>query len=144
MVKAYHIWILNTFKHMEKKIFFHDTDSGGVVYYARYLNYLEESRTEFLEQKGLSVQEFHEQGFLYAVRTCNLSYRSPARYGDIVSCSAKLKKITAAQLFFDQKIINKKSGRLLLEAEVSLVCLTLDFKPTQIPEIFRNKLLEEK
>ncbi len=125
---------------MEKKIYYHDTDAGGVVYYGRYLNYLEEARTEFLEQRGLSVTEFQKKGNLYAVRQCTIVYRSPARYGEILSCTAELKKMTAAQLMFEQKIIEKATGRLVVEAEVNLVCLTLDFKPSVLPEDIRTKL----
>jgi len=125
---------------MEKRIFYHDTDSGGVVYYGNYLKYLEESRTELLEQKGLSVEIFRQRGMLYAVRKCNVTYRSPARYGDVLLCDAKVTKITAAQLFFEQKIYHKKSSRLLVEAEVVLVALNTDFKPVEIPEDLRAKL----
>ena len=56
---------------MEKRIYYYDTDAGGVVYYGNYLKYLEESRTEFLEQKGLSVTQLHRAGFFYAVRKCS-------------------------------------------------------------------------
>ena len=125
---------------MEKRIYYHDTDAGGVVYYGRYLNYLEEARTEFLDKRGLSVKDFHDQGYLYAVRKCTITYKSPARYGDVVVCDAKLKEITAAQLIFIQTIKDKKSNRLMVEAEVALVCLTKDFKPTQIPEDLKKNL----
>jgi len=125
---------------MEKRIYYHDTDAGGVVYYGNYLKYLEEARTEFLEKKGLSVAGFNKRGFLYAVRKCNVTYKSPARYGDTVVCEAKLVKTTAAQLVFDQKIHDKASGRILVEAEVTLVCLTHDFKPVQIPNDLKEKL----
>ncbi|MCR4337926.1 MAG: acyl-CoA thioesterase [Candidatus Omnitrophica bacterium] len=128
---------------MEKRIYYHDTDSGGVVYYGNYLKYLEEARTEFLEKKGYSVLALHEQGFLYAVRKCSITYRSPARYGDTITCDAHLIKATAAQLIFDQKVYDKPSGRLILEAEVSLVSLTKDFKPTTIPEDLKEALLRE-
>src|SRR3989339_162131 len=111
---------------MERQIYYHDTDAGGVVYYGNYLKFLEEARTEFRERK-----------FLYAVRKCNLTYKSPARYGDIIICTADLKKTTAAQLIFDQKIFNKDTGKLLVEAEVSLVCLTQDFKPTTLPDYLK-------
>lgn len=126
---------------MEKKIYYHDTDAGGVVYYANYLKYLEEGRTEFLAEKGLSVAEFHACGFLYAVRQCHVNYRSPARYGDTIICRTKLLKITAAQLVFDQKVYNKSDDRLLVDAEVSLVSLNRDFKPTPIPEKIKSRLL---
>lgn len=126
---------------MEKRIYYHDTDAGGVVYYGRYLNYLEEARTEFLEKKGLSLGVFRQYGFLYAVRKCSISYKAPARYGDTILCDASLIRMTAAQLVFDQKIHDKQSGRLLVEAEVILVSLNRDFKPTPIPEALKSKLM---
>ena len=127
---------------MEKRIFYHDTDAGGVVYYGNYLKYLEEARTEFLEKKGLSVEMFLKRGMMYAVRECKVIYRSPARYGDVLLCEAQLIRATAAQLIFDQKIFHKESGRLMVEAEVSLVCLSKDFKPMQIPEDLKARLTE--
>ncbi len=126
---------------MLKRIYYHDTDAGGIVYYGQYLCYLEEARTEFLEQKGLSVQMFRDRGLNYAVRQCNVSYRSPARYGETLVCTAELKKATAVQLIFDQKIVDQKDGRLIVEAEVSLACLNMDFKPTPIPEDLKEKLI---
>jgi len=125
---------------LEKRIYYHDTDAGGIVYYGQYLCYLEEARTEFLENRGLSVELFKERGFVYVVRQCNVSYRSPARYGDVILCEAKLKKMGASQLIFDQTVHDKKDGRLIVEAEVSLVCLNADFKPTPIPDDLREKL----
>ncbi len=125
---------------MEKRIYYHDTDAGGIVYYGQYLCYLEEARTEFLEKQGLSVQMFKERGLAYAVRHCNIQYKSPARYGDTLVCTATLTKATAAQLVFDQKITDKKDGRLIVEAEVSLVCLNVDFKPTPIPDDLKAQL----
>ena len=125
---------------MEKRIYYHDTDAGGVVYYANYLKYLEESRTEFLEKKGLSVTQLHKLGFFYAVRKCALTYKSPARYGDTIVCEARLKEITAARLIFEQTIHDKASGRLLVEAQVDLASLTRDFKPSAIPDEIRVKL----
>ena len=125
---------------MEKRIYYHDTDAGGVVYYGNYLKYLEEARTEFLEKKGLSIELFLHKKFLYAVRQCTISYKSPARYGDTILCDAHLKKVTAAQLVFEQKIYDKPTGRVLVEAEVSLVSLDRNFKPAPIPEDVKEKL----
>lgn len=126
---------------MEKRIYYHDTDAGGVVYYGTYLKYLEEARTEYLEKRGLSVVALHEKGFLYAVRKCNIIYRSPARYGETLICDAVLKRITAAQMIFDQKITDTKTGRLIVESEVTLVSLDKDFKPTPISDEIRAALL---
>jgi len=121
-------------------MFYHDTDAGGVVYYANYLKYLEEARTEFLEKKGLSVADFTKRGMLYAVRKCSIVYRSPARYGEILMCTATLKTMTAAQMIFHQTIHEKKSHRLIAEAEVTLVSLNQSFKPTPIPEDLKAQL----
>ena len=125
---------------MEKRIYYHDTDAGGIVYYANYLKYLEEARTEFLEQRGLSVADFTKRGMLYAVRKCSITYRSPARYGETLICTATLKNITAAQLIFIQEIHEKKSKRLLVDAEITLVSLSKDFKPCPIPEDLKAQL----
>ena len=127
---------------MEKRIYYHDTDAGGIVYYGQYLCYLEEARTEFLEQKGLSVQMFKDRGLTYAVRECHVIYKSPARYGDPLICLAKLEKATAVQLAFEQTIHDKKDGRLIVEAKVILVCLNTEFKPTTIPDDLKEKLLD--
>ncbi len=125
---------------MEKRIYYHDTDAGGVVYYGNYLKFLEESRTEFLEQKGLDITALAQAGFHYAVRKCSIVYKSPARYGDVIICEAQLKKITAAQFIFDQKVYEKNSKRLLVEAEVTLVSLSREFKPIPIPAEIKLKL----
>ncbi len=120
---------------MEKRIYFHDTDCGGVVYYSNYLKFLEEARTELIESKGIKVLEF-----LHAVRKCNITYKSPARYGDILLIETKIRELTAAQIIFEQKIFNKSDKRLVVEAETSLVSLNSDFKPTQIPEYVKKAL----
>ncbi len=125
---------------MEKRIYYHDTDAGGGVYFGHYLKYLEESRTEFLEERGCGVKDFTKQGLFYAVRKCTITYKSPARYGDCLICRAQIKEMTAAQIIFNQTIHDKPSGRVIVEAEVSLVCLTKDFKPTQIPDQLKKKL----
>ena len=125
---------------MEKQIFFHDTDAGGIVYYGNYLKYLEEARTEFLEKRGLSVETFHERNLIYAVSSCLIHYRSPARYGEVLICGASLKKATAVKLIFDQLIHEKQSQRLVADAEVTLVCLSNDFRPTAIPDDLKEKL----
>jgi len=125
---------------MEKKIFYHDTDSGGIVYYANYLKYLEEARTEWLEARGLGMQPFLNLGLLYAVRSCNVVYKSPARYGDVICCDAAVEKMTGVQIFFRQKIWHKTTGKIIVEAEVVLVCLGKDFKPCAIPVELREKI----
>lgn len=126
---------------MQKRIFFHDTDSGGVVYYANYLKYLEEARTEFLEQKGLSVADFHARELIYAVSECHIKYHHPARYAETLLCEARLKEATAVKLIFEQTIKEITTQKLLVTAEVTLVCLNKNFRPTPTPEDFKTRLL---
>jgi acyl-CoA thioester hydrolase len=125
---------------MEKKIYYHDTDCGGVVYYGRYLNYLEEARTEYLENRGISVKAIAIQGFFFAVRSCNIVYKSPARYGDVLVCDAVLRDQTPAQIIFIQEIKQKNSGKLVAKAEVALVCLDNAFHPVAIPNQIKENL----
>ena len=124
---------------MEKRIYYHDTDAGGVVYYGRYLAFLEEARTELLDATGLTVKALNDRGYLFAVRKCTITYKAPARYADVILCDAKVIKTTAAQMFFEQTIRHKESGQLLVEAEVALACLSLDFKPRELPEDLKIK-----
>ena len=121
---------------MEKRIFYHDTDAGGVVYYANYLKYMEEARTLYLEERGVAAHG----DFLYAVRKCTITYKAPARYGDTVICETSLKDMSAAQMTFVQNIHLKEDKKLLVAADVTLVSLTPDFKPVPIPENIRQKL----
>lgn len=125
---------------MTKQIYYHDTDAGGVVYYANYLKYLEEARTEFFEQHGLGITPFLARGLIYAVRSCNIKYKAPARYGDTVTADAKLVRLSAAQIFFSQTVLNQATGKVLVEAEVVLVCLDRDFKPQPIPADIKEKI----
>ena len=65
---------------MEVRIYYDDTDAGGVVYHANYLRYLERGRTEFLRDRGLSVQAMHEAGIIFPVVAIEINYRAPARW----------------------------------------------------------------
>ncbi len=125
---------------MEKRIYYHDTDAGGVVYYGRYLAFLEEARTELLDETGLTVKALNDRGYLFAVRKCTITYKAPARYGDVILCDAKVVKMTAAQLFFEQTVRHKETGQLLVEAQVALACLSHDFRPQELPEDLKTKL----
>ncbi len=125
---------------IQRKIYYHDTDAGGVVYYANYLKFMEEARTQFFEDLGLGVKAFSDRGLIYAVRQCHVEYKSPARYGDTIICDAKVLKVTGVQIFFRQKVTAALDERVLVEAEVSLVCLSRDFKPHPLPEDLRSRL----
>jgi tol-pal system-associated acyl-CoA thioesterase len=126
---------------MRKKIYYHDTDAGGIVYYANYLKYMEEARTEYFDEHGLGTAPFAERGLLCAVRSCQVVYKSPARYGDEILALARVAKFTGAQIFFDQSVVNERTGQILVEAQVALVCLDKAFKPQPVPAEFKEKLI---
>ncbi|MBF0388449.1 MAG: YbgC/FadM family acyl-CoA thioesterase [Candidatus Omnitrophica bacterium] len=125
---------------MQRQVFYHDTDAGGVVYYANYLKYLEEARTEFFEARGIGVADLLARGLFYAVRSCNILYKSPARYGDTVVADASIKTLTGAQIIFSQSVVERATARILVEATVALVCLDKDFKPQPIPADIKEKI----
>jgi YbgC/YbaW family acyl-CoA thioester hydrolase len=86
------------------------------------------------------VRAFGDRGLIYAVRYCNIAYKSPARYGDTLVCDARALKVTGAQVIFAQRIWNDTDQRTFAEAEVALVCLDKNFKPHALPDDLRSKL----
>jgi len=117
---------------MEKKIYYHDTDAGGVVYYANYLKYLEESRTELLREKGVDIGKLAGSGILFVVRKVEIDYKAPARYADTLTITASIVKIKSATLEFTQSV--NRGDQTLVKAKTQLVCINSNFIPQAIPE----------
>jgi len=117
----------------KKRIYYHDTDCGNVVYYANYLKYLEEARTEHLRSMGIDLNELaKEEKALFAVAGVDIRYKSPARYSDELTIISRIGKAKAASIEFSHEI--KRGKTLLVECETRLVCLGEDFKPRVMPE----------
>ncbi|MFH1519211.1 MAG: YbgC/FadM family acyl-CoA thioesterase [Candidatus Omnitrophota bacterium] len=116
---------------MRKKIYYHDTDAGGVVYYANYLKYLEEARTEFFNQKGVSINKLSGQSILFAVRRVEVDYKAPAYYADTLTIYTAISKIKNASLEFTQSI--NRDDRILVKAKTQLACINSQFRPRVIP-----------
>src|SRR3989338_8890805 len=93
-----------TMHYMEKKIYYHDTDAGGVVYYANYLKHLEEARFEFCLSKGINLSESATEGILFAVVHLDMDYKSPARYGDTIRIFTGIEKIGFSSIHFAHEI----------------------------------------
>jgi len=85
---------------MKKNIFYHDTDCGSVVYYANYLKYFEEARTEFFAQKGLSIKDLSERGVLFVVARQEIDYKFPAFYADTLEIKTRISEVGAAKIVF--------------------------------------------
>jgi len=126
---------------MEKKIYYHDTDAGGVVYYANYLKYFEESRTELLMAKGIDISKLAEKGILFAVRKIEIEYKAPAHYADTIRITSLISRIKNATLEFTQTI--EKRDKILVKANTQLVCVNGNFLPQAIPEEVNQCLSKE-
>ena len=95
---------------MEIKIYYEDTDCGGVVYYANYLKYFERARTQYLEMRGVSVSGLMNEGTVFVVVRAELDYRSPARYGDTLLIDTVVSDLSAASMTFAH-VVKEKADR---------------------------------
>jgi len=114
-----------------KKVYYHDTDSGGVVYYANYLKYFEEARTEFLLDKGIDVNQLAKAGIWFVVASVNINYKAPARYADRLVISSEIINKKNVSLEFLQEV--KRADQVLVSATTKLVCVGTDFRPKVMP-----------
>ena len=124
---------------MKVRIYYHHTDCGGVVYYANYLKFLEEARTEFLEKKGILIKELIKQGIVFVVFRQEVDYKSPAFYQDILEIDTRLVKVSGAKLEFEYEIKNQ-SGKIVCRARTIVACMGSNLKPKGIPSEIRKKL----
>ena len=129
---------------MEIKIYYQDTDCGGVVYYANYLTYFERARTEWMAEKGVDVKELAEQGTLFVVSHAEADYKSPARYGETIVIQTQLDSAAGVRLELAYRIEEKETKRLIVTGKTTLVCVNSNLKPQRIPDDIINKLSEDK
>jgi len=118
------------------RVYYEDTDSGGVVYYANYLKFMERARSEWLRSLGFEQDELiAEDAVLFAVRSVQADYLSPARFNDLLNVSARVIKQSKVSLSFEQQITRADDNKLLCQGEIKIVCLDTDsMSPTRIPE----------
>ena len=120
------------------KVYYEDTDAGGVVYYANYLKYLERARTEALTTIGLSNLQIKEKfGALIIVKSCNIEYKKSARLEDELKIRSFIKSITKTSFFMNQIIT--KEEETIVEAQVHLVFVNSESKPVKIPDEIYSK-----
>ena len=106
---------------------------GNHIYYSRYLNLLEESRGEFCRALGQSLLALQNENFIFPVLECRVSYKYPARYDDVLQIELWLTALDRLRLTFAYRILNQ-SGRLVLQAETTHVCSSIDEKPRRMPK----------
>jgi len=120
------------------KVYYEDTDAGGVVYYANYLKYLERARTEALASIGLSNLQIKQKfGALIIVKSCNIEYNKSAHLEDELKIRSFIKSITKTSFFMNQFIT--KNQEAIVDAQVHLVFINENSKPVKVPDlIFDN------
>jgi tol-pal system-associated acyl-CoA thioesterase len=124
---------------IEKKIYFHDTDAGGVVYYGNYLEHLEEGRIELFLSKGVDIRELMGSGIFFPVVHAEMDYKSPARYMDTIRICTHIEKIGTSSISFQQTIF--RGAQLLVKAVIVWVCVGADFRPIPVSAQIRKQLL---
>jgi len=120
------------------KVYYEDTDSGGIVYYANYLKFLERARTEALFSIGFSNKKIQEEfDALIIVKSCNIEYKKSAFLEDKLTIRSFVKSITKTSFFMNQIIT--KDEKIIVEAQVHLVFIDKNGKPIKIPEDIYSK-----
>ena len=121
------------------RIYYEDTDSVGVVYYANYLKYLERARSEAIYSLGLTNTKLRKDyGTLIIVKSCNIEYKKPARFEDELEIISSV--LTKTKTSFTMKQIIQKQEELISEADVQLVTVNKEGKPVKIPKILEKFL----
>ena len=119
------------------KVYYEDTDAGGIVYYANYLKYLERARTEALTTIGLSNLQIKEKfGALIIVKSCNIEFKKSAYLEDNLNIRSFIKSLTKTSFVMNQFI--SKDDNIIVEAQVHLVFVNDKSKPIKVPEIIFN------
>ena len=116
---------------MQKTIYYHDTDCGGVVYYGNYLKFFEEARTLYMAAKGFSVPALMQQGKYFVVARQEVEYKYPVRYADVITVDTKVLEISDIKIVFEN-IITNQNGRLCTKGKTTLVCVNASGMPTSM------------
>ncbi|MDG6881960.1 tol-pal system-associated acyl-CoA thioesterase [Phocoenobacter uteri] len=119
------------------RVYYEDTDAGGVVYHANYLHFLERARTEFLRQQGFSQQQLLKESLAFVVKKMDIDYKSPARLDDLLNVITEVIELGKAKIVFSQSIWQEE--RCITQATVVVACVNLNqMKPVAIPENIRQ------
>ncbi len=119
---------------MQLRVYYEDTDCGGVVYYANFLRYFERARTEYLRERGFEVAAYAAAGLLFVVAHAEVAYRAPARYNDVLDIETEVVDVTRTSLTFAHAIHRLGDERLVVEGAARLVCVDERGKPRRLPE----------
>ena len=134
------------------RVYYEDTDSGGVVYYANYLKFMERARTELLRSIGYQQDQLQqEQGIVFAVHSASIQYKKPARFNDELNVITSISSLGKASIHFKQSIFllasnhnDSEPGQCLAEAEIKIACLSAKkFTPQSVPTTMIENINQE-
>lgn len=124
---------------MDIRIYYEDTDSGGVVYYANYLRYFERSRTELLRGVGINIAELMTRGLFFVVTHAEIDYKFPAKYGDLISIKSSISWVKKASFEAQYEITSKPDSKIIVLGTTKMALLNSNRKPAKISD----KMIEQ-
>ncbi len=120
-------------------MYYEDTDSGGVVYYANYLKYCERGRTEFLRDLGFEQDKLMQQNIIFAVRKATVDFKKPAVFNDLLHVITEIEQLKKASIVFKQTI--KRENDIICQAQIVIACLNaMKFTPIAIPQSILSQI----
>ena len=123
------------------RVYYEDTDAGGIVYYANYLRFAERARTEMLRDMGVNQSQLMaENGIAFAVRHCTVDYMKPGRLDDRLEVHTRIIEVGGGSLTAEQSV--RRDGTDLVAMNLRLVCMNPDGRPTRLPAVVRTGFLE--
>lgn len=123
-----------TMSTLQLRVYYEDTDAGGIVYHANYLKYFERARTELLRELGFEQDQLLEQDFAFVVGRLSIQYRQAAKFNDLLTVKTKVKQVRHVSLEFYQEIYNESGDTLAVVDVVVAAVNHVTMKPTSIPE----------
>ncbi len=115
----------------ELRVYYEDTDTGGVVYYANYLKYFERARTELFRAWGVDIRALMEEGCYFVVNTVAMKLHAPARYGDVLQVETRLTSLAAVTL--DLEYVVRRGETRLVTGSTRMACVNREMKPVKFP-----------
>lgn len=127
---------------IDVRVYYEDTDAGGVVYYANYLKFFERGRTEFLRDLGFEQDTLLQQNIVFAVRKATVDFKQAARFNELLKVHSQIEQLKKVSVVFKQRIY--RDEQLICQAEIVVACLQADtFRPVAIPTFIMEQLTHE-
>ena len=122
------------------KVYYHDIDKMGIVYYSRYLEYFEEARTELLYSLGLRVKDIEKKGLMLPVITCHCDYKKPGHFEESLFIQSFINQIPKAKLQINYVVKTIDANEIIANGYTSHAFINIDGRPIRAPKFFLNKI----